>query len=251
MSHIRVLLQSILLFFATLAGGMVAVSRFSKSWRERLLSFGASYLFSTALLHVLPELFESVSKAAYPKVGICLVFGFYMQLFLDFISHGIAHNHEHRAHSGFQRSKSSGFFLLLSLCIHSFLEGIFMGGGEGGHFHGAGSFFLLISIILHKIPAAFSLTAALDQQEKSRNMIWASLILFALMTPIAWVGTSYLYHQGPLPSIYLLLISAVATGSMLHISVTILFESDPDHNMSLSKWCTILGGAVLPILLII
>ncbi len=248
-----ILVQALVLFLGTLGGAVVPLSlpHFPKAWQSKLLAFGGSYLFSITLLHVLPELFASVPRSMYPQMGIALGIGFYMQLFLDFISHGMAHNHDDSQHSGSLRGNKSTGLLFLSLCVHAFLEGIFMGRGEGEDLlcPEASALLLFFGILLHKVPTAFSLTCLLKQQGMGQKSILASLVLFSLMSPIAWVGITYLPEvHAPLWT-YLSLASGVATGSILHISATILFETDPQHNISVSKWSMILGGFLLAILL--
>ena len=252
-SPISLYLQASLLFLTTLAGGLLFLPLYRLPLKNTklMLTFGGSYLFSTTLLHILPELFGHTPAHSSQLIGIYLLIGFYFQLFLDFLGQGICHGHAHAQQPHYRAPHLSIFLLLFPLCMHALLEGIFIAtstGNDTAHQHLTTDTLLIASIILHKIPVALSLTTALHEQKTPHYLTFISLFLFALATPIAFLITNQLQDHSPYISPYLHPLAAISTGSIIHISATILFESDIEHNLSLTKWITIVTASLLSLL---
>jgi zinc transporter ZupT len=97
---------------------------------------------------------------------------------------------------------------------------------------------------LHKIPAAFAMmTVLLCQYEKSKWPL-IFLIIFALASPFG-VLFSEIVELGPFAGEILF---ALVSGSFLHISTTIVFESSPQHKFKISRIGISILGAVVAIL---
>lgn len=111
-----------------------------------LLAFSGGFLLSIAFIHFLPELY-SHSKAS---IGLYILLGFLIQLLLEFFSGGIEHGHIHH-----HAKKKIPWGVLISLGIHSFLEGIPLAAPFTGfelattHHHGTSNT-LLMGIIFTK-----------------------------------------------------------------------------------------------------
>ncbi|MEM9738039.1 MAG: ZIP family metal transporter [Bacteroidota bacterium] len=250
-----VYLKGLLLFLVTLGGGSILLffPSLPKKVSKILLTFGGSYLFSITLVHLLPDFF-ALSHSHF--AGIYLILGFYIQVFLDCIGHGVAHSHVH-THEDQKSKPTSLFVLLFSLSLHSLLEGLLLGidlrelvvTHHHHHHHGhlTGNL-LFLGMILHKIPAAFSLTATLAHWGKKRFVIIGSLIVFALMTPLGWLIGHYAQLYSLLVVSRLQILAGVAAGGILHIASTILFESDMEHQLSSAKWVALGLGASVAIL---
>ena len=69
------------------------------------------------MLHLIPELYISAKG----NIGIYILIGFFLQILLEFFSQGIEHGHVH-----LHKSHEHHFpiAIMLSLCVHSFLEGM-------------------------------------------------------------------------------------------------------------------------------
>ena len=123
--------------------------------------------------------------------------------------------------------------MLISLCLHSLLEGIPLGGHLHNHAHNA----LLTGILLHKAPVSIVLLSLFLQSGMSKIKAYFLLLLFALMTPLG-VYSGHLFTE---LSNYENQIMAIVIGFFLHISTTILFESTDGHRFSFQKILTIIA----------
>lgn len=216
-----------------LAIGILKIFRLEKQKNiQLLLTFSGAYLLSITCLHLIPDLF-----AHHPEnnIGLFILFGFLMQIILEYFSQGIEHGHLYK-------NKILSNTIMMSLCIHAFLEGFPLGGHLNINTHEA----LLSGIILHKIPVSIVLFSFFLQSRMSKRMIYFMLLLFASMTPLG-VYTAGLFQ---VIADYHNEIIALVIGMFIYISTTILFESTDGHRFSLQKIIFILVGLVLGILII-
>ncbi|MEO6166710.1 MAG: ZIP family metal transporter [Chitinophagales bacterium] len=231
-------LDFITLLAAPLIGGFAALLLKSKN-REHyklVLSFSGAFLFSITLLHLFPVVFANAANA-----GIYVLAGFFIQVFLEQLTHGIEHGHfhEHRENSSYI------FALLLGLMIHSFLDGIPLSNHE---MLNEGHHSLLYGISIHKIPEGFALASVLLFSSYKKMTVFVFVVLFSLVAPAAVLLTNQISTiDTPLFSI----IVAMAVGSFLHVSTTILFESESgQHLFGWKKIVVILLGAGISLLTI-
>lgn len=222
--------ELILLFSSSALGGL-AIFLFKKDNTNRLklvLSFSGAYLFAITVLHLMPDVYSSNN----PQIGLFILGGFLLQIFMEQFSEGIEHGHIHK-HS--HQHVVFPFGIMISLCLHAFLEGMPLAQGQHQE--------LVYGIALHHIPAAFALGSVLLENKLSKGNISGLLILFALMSPLGY-WLSFEIGQGSIGNIevYFDQIMAVVIGIFLHISTTILFESSVDHKFNLKKIIAVLLG---------
>ncbi|WP_395804904.1 ZIP family metal transporter [Daejeonella sp.] len=222
--------ELILLFSSSTLGGL-AIFLFKKDNTSRLklvLSFSGAYLFAITVLHLMPDVYSSNN----PQIGLFILGGFLLQIFMEQFSEGIEHGHIHK-HS--HQHVVFPFGIMISLCLHAFLEGMPLAQGQHRE--------LVYGIALHHIPAAFALGSVLLENKLSKGKISGLLILFALMSPLGY-WLSFEIGQGSIGNIevYFDQIMAVVIGIFLHISTTILFESSVDHKFNLKKIIAVLLG---------
>ncbi len=226
----------ILLFASAFLGG-VGVFLFKRDNTQRLkliLSFSGAYLFAITVLHLMPEVYRTGDQ----QVGLYILGGFLLQILMEQFSEGIEHGHIHRhvhEHYAFP------FGIMISLCLHAFLEGMPLAQGRHNE--------LVFGIALHHIPAAFALGSVLLQNKISKNATIIFLALFALMCPLGYF-LSYQIGEGSIGNLdaYFGRIMGVVIGIFLHISTTILFESSVDHKFNLKKLMAVLLGVGIALL---
>ena len=232
------------LLFATVVLSALFASKVKKVNEQSLqwiLAFSGAYLFSICVMHLLPEVMWEHSH----DIGIYVLLGFVLQLLLDFISKGVEHGHVHELHGN---KNNAAIGLMIGLSLHSLLEGIPLC-AEFLESHSRTSLFY--GILFHKIPAAIALSTILFISGFKPRTIWLMIVLFALMTPIGGllgeqVGTNI--SNQVIPSDTLNIILALVTGSFLHISTTILFESGSSvHRFSVVKMIAIFAGILVAI----
>ncbi len=230
----------ILLFLSALIGGfMIFLFKENQSKRLKLLlSFSGAYLFAITALHLLPDVYANGNH----NVGLFILLGFGFQIVLEQFSEGIEHGHIHK-HP--HQEKFFPWGIIISLCIHAFLEGMPLVKYNSGGVENS----LIYGIALHHIPAAFALASVLMINQVKRINIVLMLILFALMTPIGSLCSTFL-QEGSIQNMsnYFDYIMAVVIGIFLHISTTILFESNVDHRFNFQKLMAILVGAGIAII---
>jgi zinc and cadmium transporter len=204
------------------------------------LSFSGAFLFAICVLHLIPELYESNGI----NVGLYILIGFFFQILLEYFSEGIEHGHIH-IHK--EHSHAFPLTMMISLCVHSFLEGMpLVNTGTAHEHHGHYSDQLLAGIVLHNIPISIALMSMLLQSQIKRSSAIFCLVVFALMAPLGSLFSYYIGSQlvGDI-SVYFNKIMAVVIGIFLHISTTILFESTENHRFNLLKMITIIAGALV------
>jgi zinc transporter ZupT len=229
------MLPFLILFISVFSGGL-CFFLFNKSNNTVLklsLSFSGAYLFGITITHLMPEVY----KGDNPHIGIYILAGFLFQILLEFFSQGIEHGHIH-VHK--HHTQAFPFAMMLSLSIHAFFEGLPLADKEQQHS-------LIMGIIMHHIPVAFALMSMLSQSGISRKGCLVALLLFAAMSPAGALTGIYLGDF--LITSWYEKIMAIVIGIFLHISTTILFESDHDHRFNFFKLMIILAGVGLSLLM--
>ena len=205
------LIVAILFISASLAGlAVFFVKRDNTHYLKLILSFSGAYLFAITVLHLIPHAY-SEGNTSPEVIGLYILGGFIFQLLLEQFSQGIEHGHLHH-------NENAGFPLgiMISLCLHAFLEGMPLVSGHQSQ--------LVFGIAIHHIPAAFALGSLLLNTRLSKNAIVLMLLIFAAMTPLGYLTSSFL-STGEVSHIsqHIDKIMAVVIGIFLHISTTILF----------------------------
>jgi len=230
--------QLLLLFFCAFLGGM-SIFLFKNGDHGKhlklILSFSGAYLFAITVLHLIPDAYHGNDN----MVGIFILGGFLFQIILEQFSDGIEHGHVHKPHN---EHYAFPFAILISLCLHAFLEGMPLAEGYQTQ--------LVIGIALHHIPAAFALASVMLVNKVSRNSMVFFLFLFAIMAPAGYFFSDTLSHGG-IGNLqhYFNRIMGVVIGIFLHISTTILFESTEDHKFNLKKMIVVFAGISIPLVL--
>ena len=233
-----------LLLFSVLAAALTVLwlKPSDRNKLKLLIAFSGAYLLSITALHLLPEVFTGDSRGG--QLGAFVLVGFFIQVMLEYLSGGIEHGHAHaHQHPGLPVG------LMVGLCLHAFLEGMPLGGGDAGHSHHGhehshghshGVEPLLLGIVLHKYPVAMVFLAMLLNSGLGKPKAFGLLAIFAAMAPLGTLlsGVEVVgqFHRESL---------AIVIGIFLHVSTTILFESSEGHRFNAYKVVAIAAGLVL------
>ena len=193
---------------------------------QLLLSFSGAFLLSVTVFELLPEVYTSGNG----QVGLFIMLGLLLQIFLEFLSKGVEHGHMHHEATG-----KFPFLLLISLSLHSLLEGFPLNSSED----------LLHGVVIHKIPVAAILSTFLLHAGIGKPKVFLFLGIFAVMTPLG----SWLHSTFEVLDQYALYIYSLVIGVFLHVSTTILFEASKNHSFNASKLLVIVFGILLAYLL--
>ncbi|MHA4896408.1 ZIP family metal transporter [Pedobacter sp. PWIIR3] len=226
----------LILFLCAFLGGLtIFLVKSDKSQLLKLiLSFSGAYLFAITVLHLIPDAYHG---GEHEEIGIFILIGFLLQVFLEQFSEGVEHGHIHKHHD----TSAFPWGIMISLCLHAFLEGMPLAKDQ----HNA----LIYGIALHHIPAAFALASILMQNHFSRTKIVIFVGVFALMAPLGFYVSDGL-SNGTIGGIenYFNRIMGIVIGIFLHISTTILFESSVEHKVSRKKMMAVLCGIAVALL---
>lgn len=220
----------IVLFLAALMGGLAIflVKNDKSKLLKLILSFSGAYLFAITVLHLIPDAYSGSDSR---EIGIYIIIGFLLQVFLEHFSEGVEHGHIHKH----EHSHIFPYGIMISLCLHAFLEGMPLARDHHNEF--------VFGIALHHIPAAFALASILMQSHIKKSNIVFYLAIFAIMAPLGyWVSLGL--SNGSIGGIetYFNKIMGIVIGIFLHISTTILFESSADHKINKPKMLAVLLG---------
>ena len=212
-----------------------------------LLAFSGAYLLGVSFFHLVPEVFYSKLK----QPGLYILLGYLIQIALDYFSKGIEHGHVHVN----KNETNFPWAVFLSLCLHSFFEGMpviehnHAHAGDVGHNHGVShdiNLPFVTGVMLHKIPVALVLGSLFIKLNIKATKALLFLFIFALTFPLGSIFSlivedNLLHHINNLHQI----ISALVIGVLLHISTMILIESSDQHRYSFIKLVSILIGFAL------
>lgn len=214
-------------------------------WLKIILAFSGAYLFTLTIIHILPDVL--LSAADPHQVGYYVLAGFFLQLVLELFSQGIEHGHMHM-HEADRSSGTVPVLLLLSLTIHSFLEGSILVQNQSvaPHLHVRDNFYeVLAGISIHHIPAAFALMSILVFRLNHFRKAFSYLLIFAVASPLGILFSNYIIPEQIQEGQVFLVLSGLVAGNFLHISTTILFETSPEHRFNRNKILATLAGALL------
>ncbi|HEV2692863.1 MAG TPA: ZIP family metal transporter [Verrucomicrobiae bacterium] len=231
-----VLLSSIILGAATVIGLKLNDPRHVKV----LNAFTGAYLLTLVMLHLLPDLYEAEPGVVLKPlvIGGFILFGFFLQIAMDTISMGIEHGHAHEIRG------RMAVGILAGLCIHAFVEAMALGQSPDHQtvHDKAAHHFLLVSVVVHNYPISIALLGMLLQSGMKRSSALACLGLFAIMAPIGMFTSTFTGL-----AVYSHYLMAIVIGIFMHISTTILFESEDHHRFPMTKLYAVIVGLALGI----
>ncbi|MCP4684513.1 MAG: ZIP family metal transporter [bacterium] len=193
------------IFASALVGGLVTLVRhWSDYWLHLFLSFGAGVFLATVFTHLLPQAMEqgdAESVGSFVLIGYLLIF--FVEKFLFY----------RRSENGDHVHPVVSITALIGLSVHSVIAGmglaVFMSSPEVAAA-------LLISILAHKTPAAFSLASLMILAKHSRRRIVISMLVFASMTPLGALVLAPALDAGN--EKLLLILTSVVTGTFLYVA---------------------------------
>lgn len=189
-----------------------------------LLAFSGAFLLALTIFELLPEVYEHSNTKT---IGIFIMLGILLQIFLEFFSKGAEHGHVHLSNT----DTHFPWLLFASLSLHSLLEGVPLSENNS----------LIYGILIHKIAIAVILSFFLLGSKLKPITSALFIFLFSLMTPLGTFLSSTLDFFKD----NLVYINAMVIGVLLHISTVILFESSEGHKFNLRKLLVIVLGIII------
>lgn len=196
----------------------------SKENFKLLLAFSGAFLLALTIFELFPSAYENSDAKT---IGVFVLLGILLQVFLEFFSKGAEHGHVHLD----QDKSDFPWLLFLSLSIHALLEGFPIEKHDT----------IIYGILIHKIPIAIILSIFLVESKVKLGKAVFFILLFALMTPLG----SLIAATFEFATTYYAPITALVIGVFLHISTVILFESSEGHKFNLRKIAVIVLGILI------
>lgn len=234
----NLLIFSALFFPVIISGFSFFFIKIDERFLKFILAFSGAYLLTISFIGIIPEIYSVENKNI---IGLFILIGFFIQLLLDFITKGVEHGHKHIENNHHQSSLPSLLPLMIGICIHSFLEGMPLANNFSANNIQRT---LLIGIVIHNIPISIVLMSILLQTKKKKILSIIQLLIFALSAPLGVLFCNYFGATFVDIKLYYDVIMAMVIGIFLHISTTILFESDQMHGFNFFKLCSILIGVI-------
>ena len=192
-----------------------------------LLIVSAGFLISICVVEVFPQVYKVEDE----NIGLWIVFGVLLQMFLENLTKGFEHGHFH-----YERCNILPVGLILGMFIHAFIEGIPL----AREYDECSSY--LLGILVHNLPISFVLGAFLLREKKNKIVALVTILFFAAASPL---GMLLGEHMNPKWNSYFL---ALSGGIFLHISSVIIFESNKNHKMDWEKILLVILGVFIGIL---
>lgn len=226
------MINYILLIASVAAGSIIADLLHTHKGKpvKILLAFSGAYLLSIGVFHIIPEIYEEHDHS----IGLFIIGGFFLQIILEFFSKGMEHGH---GHSELFRNQGIPVSLITSLYIHALLESMPI----AAHHDETGKNAFLWAIVIHKIPVSIILYAMVAQVFNARWKIALFMLGFALIAPLGVI----LGEVIPFSPESGKRITAIVLGIFLHISTTILFETNESHKFNFAKFFTTLLAIIV------
>ncbi|MEI8006547.1 MAG: ZIP family metal transporter [Bacteroidota bacterium] len=227
----------LVLIATVLASGSLVflIRRDDQKLLKLLLAFSGAFLIGICFLVLVPEVF---SKAA-PLVGLFVLLGFLIQLVLELITEGAEHGHKHVHTEG---ERAAPWLLLTGLCIHAFLEGMPLVSRFATEIQHS----LVLGIVIHNIPISLTLMGLFLHYGCKPSRAFLYLGIFAVMTPLGSIA-GLVIESSIVESMdtFFTYSMAVVIGIFLHVSTSILFETEEHHKYNLQKFLTVCSGLLV------
>jgi len=233
---VNIIIYLVLISTVIASGSLVFLIRHDdQKLLKFLLAFSGAFLIGISFLILVPEVF---SKSA-PYAGLFVVGGFIVQLVLELITEGAEHGHKHVHEDG---EIVAPWLLLIGLCLHAFLEGMPL----VSHFATQVQHSLVLGIVVHNIPISLTLMGLFMHYGLKKSKAFIFLGIFALMTPLGSVAGLMIEKSIAVSlDIFFTYSMAVVIGIFLHVSTSILFETEEHHQYNIQKFLTVCLGILV------
>ena len=230
---------------------------------RRITGIASGILLASALLVVVPEGFELATEeheeAEHEEEGVgnlliggAVLAGFLVMLILE--GSGIGHavheeHHDHHDEHGHEHvhHRSSPWIIVLGLSLHSAADGLAIGSAAAGTSE-AVTALVALAVLIHKVPAAFSLGVFSMHERENRNDSIRDIVMFSLATPVM-ILVSFYTLQG-MDEHLIALAMLFAAGTFLYVATV---DTLPDiHNPETGREAlrNVLIGVIVLVLLL-
>jgi zinc transporter ZupT len=224
----------------TYGGGLLALRL--QAYRAFALAFAAGALVATALMDVIPDALELLSRSGsslhHHHVMFACSLGFLGFYLLEQTVHGTAEEHHHHNPVAPEVSHA-GLFGASGMGVHSLLDGVAI--GEAFHAGTAIGWVVALAVIIHKFADGVSTVGIVVSVGRGERLARVMLAITAVAPLVGLALQSFF----PLPLTALALVLGWFSGVFLYLGATALIPAA--HAASGSRWLPMatLGGVTL------
>jgi zinc transporter ZupT len=224
----------------TYGGGLLALRL--QAYRAFALAFAAGALVATALIDVIPDSLELLSRSGSSlhtqHLMIACAFGFLGFYLFEQTVHGKGHHHHHHEPVAPEISEA-GLFGAWGMSIHSLLDGVAI--GEAFHAGTAVGWIVALAVIMHKFADGVSTVEIVVSVGRGERLARVMLAITAI-APLAGFALQWFV---PLPLTALAIVLGWFSGVFLYLGATALIPAA--HAASGSRWLPVatLAGVAL------
>lgn len=216
----------ILILTCLLSGSFALVFQKNEKIIKAVEVFGGAFLLAVCFLDILPIIYTKISinnsTNLFFFVGMFVLLGFFLQLVLEFLPQS-------------NSKKGNAMMLLLGVSLHAFFEGFAL--VTSGNINTL----LFIGVIIHNIPIAIILINSFIALNISKNKSFLLLLFFSIMGPFGAIINNLI----PAFSKYSEFILAFVVGILLHVSVSILFDTKQDKKYNFIRLLVVLISFII------
>lgn len=243
----------------SLAGGFAPrtlAGRLSEKTLHDITGVASGLLLASALLVVIPEGFHLAAQAAEPGdaftddpvvLGAAVLAGFALMLLLEGFGVGHDVHEEHHDHEvghghGHVHHPRSPLVLAAGLSVHATADGVAIGSAAVAG-DSAFSALVALAVLLHRVPAAFSLGLFTLHETSDRRRATLGLMAFAAATPVA-ILLSYLLLDGASDRL-IALVLMFSAGTFVYVSTVDTLPAIHNPDTGRRSVAVVLLGAAL------
>ena len=215
----------------TYGGGLLALRL--GAYRAFALAFAAGALVATALMDVIPDALELLSRSGsslhHHHIMFACSLGFLAFYLFEQTAHGAGNGHHHHHHDLVPPEVSQAGLLGASgMSVHSLLDGVAI--GEAFHAGTAIGWVVALAVIVHKFADGVSTVGIIVSVGRGEQLARLMLAITAV-APLAGLALQWFV---PLPLTALALVLGWFSGVFLYLGATALIPAA--HAASGSRW---------------
>jgi zinc and cadmium transporter len=221
----------------TFGGGLLALRL--EAYRAFIFAFAAGALVTSALIDVIPDAIEMLTRSGSPMHHHHLMFACSLGFLSFYLFEEFAHSSERPTDLTPAHTAQAGLWGAAGISVHSLLDGVAI--GEAFHAGTGVGWIVSLAVIVHKFADGVSTVGILMSTGRSSRVANRMLILTAL-APLSGLA---LQAVVPLPLYLLALLLGWFSGVFLYLGATALIPAA--HAASHSRWlpAATLSGATL------
>lgn len=216
----------ILILTCLFSGGFALIFQKNEKIIKAVEVFGGAFLLAVCFLDILPSIYTKIAinnnTNLFIIVGFFVLLGFFLQLILEFLPQS-------------ESKRSNAMMLLLGVSLHAFFEGFALVTSDKINT------LLFIGVIIHNIPIAIILINSFIALKISKKKSFILLFFFSIMGPLGAIINNLI----PAFSQYSEYILAFVVGILLHVSVSILFDTKQDKKYNFIRLLVVLISFII------